>query len=259
MRLSHAVRVLVLGWRLHLRMLTRSALQGLLMVMWPLFFATMALLMYRVNGDPDDLFVIALGGGVMAIWSAVGTAASEILQLERSSGTLELLVGAPIPFTLVVFPVALAVSTVGVYGMATTLVWARLLFGVEVSIAAPASFAVALVMTVLGIAALGFVMSVTAVRYRQSWALGNALEYPVWLVCGLLVPVSMLPGWVRPVSWVLAPTWGMRAIRQAAAGDSALGSLAACVGLTVAYLAFGVLLSRVLLQSARRHATLALN
>ena len=47
------------------------------------------------------------------------------------------------------------------------------------------------------------------------------LEYPVWLVTGLLVPLAVLPGWVTPVSWVLAPTWGMRALRASAfGGDS---------------------------------------
>jgi ABC-2 type transport system permease protein len=255
---SRVLRIVAVGWWLHLKMMSRSALQGVLMVMWPLFFATTALLMFRVHGSRDDLFFAALGGSVMAIWSAVGTVASEILQLERRSGTLELLVGAPAPFAVVAFPITLAVSTVGVYGMVTTLVWARLLFGIEVTVAKPLLFGAAVIVTVLAIAALGFVMSVTAVRYRQSWALGNAFEYPVWLVCGLLVPVSMFPGWIRPISWILAPTWGMQAIRGAATGDAMLGSLAVCAGLAAAYLALGVGLSGTMLNSARRHATLTL-
>ena len=34
----------------------------------------------------------------------------------------------------------------------------------------------------------------------------------------MLIPLSLLPGWVGPIAWVLAPTWGMHAIRDAALG-----------------------------------------
>ena len=36
----------------------------------------------------------------------------------------------------------------------------------------------------------GFFLAVTAVRYRTSWSLGAALEYPGWLLCGFVVPVA---------------------------------------------------------------------
>ena len=76
----------------------------------------------------------------------------------------------------------------------------------------------------------GFLLAVAFVRYRTAWALGNLLEYPVWLICGFLVPLTLFPGWVRPISWVLAPTWGMRAIREAALGGPPLPDLGMCVG-----------------------------
>lgn len=251
-------RMVLVAWWLHLRMMSRSALQGVLMLMWPLFFATTALLMYRTRGTSEELWNAALGGGVMAVWSAVGTVASEVLQRERGSGTLELLVAAPVPFAVAVFPPTLAVGTIGGYGMAVTLLWAHVAFGVSIHVAQPALFAVAMLVTVIALAAMGFVLSVTVVRYRESWALGNALEYPVWLVCGLLVPLSLLPGWLRPVSWALAPTWGMRAIRDAASGGPVGLPLAMCGGLALLYFGLGAGLAETVLRSARRHATLTL-
>jgi hypothetical protein len=50
---------------------------------------------------------------------------------------------------------------------------------------------------------LGLVMASTFVLYRQATAFSNLLEYPVWLVSGLLIPISLLPGWVEPISWLL--------------------------------------------------------
>ena len=122
----------------------------------------------------------------------------------------------------------------------------------------PLLFVIAVPATVLAIGLLGFLLSVTVVRYRTAWALGNALEYPVWLVCGFLVPLSLFPGWVRPISWALAPTWGVRAIRQAALGGAPLIPVAACIGLAALYGIAGALLVDTVLRSARKSATLSL-
>mgnify|MGYP003694698233 CR=1 FL=1 len=64
--------------------------------------------------------------------------------------------------------------------------------------------------------------------------LGNFFEYPVWLICGFLVPLALLPGWVRPISWVLAPTWGMSAIRESALGGTPCRTCSLCLGLGAA-------------------------
>jgi ABC-2 type transport system permease protein len=100
---------------------------------------------------------------------------------------------------------------------------------------------------------------VTVVRYRSAWALGNAVELPVWLVSGFLVPISILPDWVRPISWVLAPTWGVRAIREAALGGHPLPDLLLCLLLGTVYLLVGVFAAESILRSARRNASLSLS
>ena len=251
------LRLLFFGWLLHLKMLSASAFNGVLSVVWPLFFATTAFFMFRA-GSPNSLLYASLGASVMGIWSATSVAASSALQRERWQGTLELLVGAPSHFALVLLPITLAMSTIGIYSLATTLLWGRLLFGIEIHIEHPLLFALAVPATIVSIGMLGFLLSVTVVRYRTAWALGNAIEYPVWLICGFLVPLALLPAWVRPISWALAPTWGMRAIREAALGGSPWPNLAVCLALGLGYTALGVLLVETVLHSARSRASLSL-
>ena len=103
--------------------------------------------------------------------------------------------------------------------MATTLLWGRFVFGIDITFEQPLFLALAIPATILSIGALGFLMAVSFARYRTAWALGSMTEYPIWLICGFLVPISLLPGWVRPISWALAPTWGIRAHPRG--GDSA--------------------------------------
>jgi ABC-2 type transport system permease protein len=112
--------------------------------------------------------------------------------------------------------------------------------------------------SIFSIALIGFLLSVAVVRYRTAWAMGNMLEYPGWLVCGFLVPLTIFPTWVGWIAYALPPTWGMQAIRSAASGGSPWRDVLLCLGLGMVYGLVGALLSETVLRSARRHATLSL-
>ncbi len=253
------LRLLAVGWWLQLKARSRSAFDGVLTVVYPMFFATTIFMMYRHGGAAGPaLLSAAVGASAMGIWSAVSTTAAFALQVERWQGTLELMVLSPRPFALLLVPLTLSMATIGGYSMLATLLWGRLAFGIALHLADPAMFVLAVVVTVLGIAMLGMLIAACSVRYRSAWALGAALEMPVWLLCGFLVAVGDLPAWVRPLSWVLAPTWGMAAIRAAARGHRAWLDLGLCLLVAAAYGLAGALVSRWMVDAARTRATLAL-
>jgi ABC-2 type transport system permease protein len=180
------------------------------------------------------------------------------MQRERWWGTLELLVVAPRHIVLVLLPATLGLASVGVYNLTATLLWGRFAFGIDLTIEHPFLFAAGIMATVLSFAGLGLLFAVSFVRFRAAWVLGNFFEYPVWLICGFLVPLALLPTWVRPISWVLAPTWGMSAIRGAALGGHPLRDLLVCLALGAAYITVAVLVSQRVLRAARERGTLAL-
>ncbi len=256
--MNGTARLILVSWWLQLKMRTRDPFDGLLSIVFPLFVATTVLLMFGQNGSEEALIAAAVGASVMGVWSAVSTSASISLQNERRQGTLELLVATPTPFPLIVIPMTLSMATLGLYSLVTTLLWGRFVFRIPISIDHPLVFVVAAVTTAIGISLVGFLMAVTAVRYRSAWAIGAALEMPVWLICGFLIPLALLPEWVRPISWALPPTWGVSAIRDAAFGGSPWGDIAVCLGLSALYGVAGMFLARRLITSARTNATLAL-
>ncbi|HYG94878.1 MAG TPA: ABC transporter permease [Nocardioides sp.] len=252
-------RQLVVSWWVHLKMLAVDPFTGLLMVVWPLFFATAAFLVFRQSGDPDAMVYAGLGAAVMGTWSAVATSASSTLQRERWTGTLELLVSTPTPFAAVLVPITTAMACMGTYCMVGTLLWGWLVFGVEIPVADPLAFGVAVLTTIFSVAMVGFLLAVAVVRYRTAWAFGNLLEYPGWLLCGFLVPVGLLPDWAEWIANALPPTWGMAALRSAAAGGSPWGDIGICLALGLGYTLVAGLVAETVLRSARRHATLALS
>lgn len=253
-----ATRLISIGWWLQLKMRSRSAFDGALAIVYPLFFASSIFFIYRQSANSAALVSAAVGASVMGVWSAVATTASISLQRERRLGTLELLVASPTALPLAIVPMTMAMATVGLYSLVATLAWGRIAFGIKISLVHPFSFAFACVVTALSVSVLGFILAVTAVRYRAAWALGTALELPIWLICGFLVPISILPNWVRPLSWLIPTTWGVSAVKQAALGGTPWRDIALCLGVAAIYAGLGTLLARRLVDSARKNATLSL-
>jgi ABC-2 type transport system permease protein len=250
---------MLFGLGLHFKMLSRSPFDLFVAIASPLIFATLAYFLFQ-GGTGEGLLAAALASGVMGIWSSTTAQGAGALQTQRRLGVLELLVASPTPFWAVVLPISIAISAIGVYSLVVGLVYVRVLFGVAITIHDWLAFAVSVPATIGAIGALGFLFASALVRYRSAFMLGNLFEWPVWMICGLLIPVSVLPGWLQPVSWAFAPTWGMRALRHAALGSgSSWAAIGMCAALSVAYLTAGGLFLRFFLRSARARATLALS
>jgi ABC-2 type transport system permease protein len=252
------LRVLGIGWLLHFKVISRSPFAMGVGVTWPIVNATIAYFMYRAGGHPQTLLYASLGSAVAGIWSMAAIDVTGAIQRQRWWGTLELLVGAPVPFALILLPMAIAIASAGIYALATTLVWGRLVYGIPLPLEHPLAFVVAVPVTIASLGVLGFALSMVLMRFRTAGWIGNSLEYPVWIVSGLLFPIAVLPAWSHPISWALAPTWGMRALLHSALGGHPWREVGLCAGLAVVYAALGVALLERFLDAARERATLSL-
>jgi ABC-2 type transport system permease protein len=254
-----ALRVVWAGWKFYVKSLTLSGFFILTSVLQPIIFATIAFLMFRAGAGEGTLLYVALGAGMMGIWSSTLFGSGGAIQWQRWQGTLEYLIAVPPSFVLVLLPLTLATSTIGLYSLTATLFWGRVFFDVPFDLEHPILFAVAIPATVIGLGLLGLVMAASFILWRSGAnALSNLLEYPVWLATGLLVPLSLLPGWVEPISWLLAPTWGVRAIREAALGGDPMLPTLMCIALGALYLVLGTILLAHFERLARQRATLSL-
>jgi ABC-2 type transport system permease protein len=252
------LRIVWLGLLLRVREFTTSSWFLLTAVFQPVIFATIAFYMFEAGRQPGTLLFAALGAGMMGIWSTTLFGSGGALQWNRWQGTLELLVAAPPPFVVVLVPLTLATSVTGIYSLFATLLWGRVFFGVPLHLAHPLAFAVAVPAAILSLGLMGLLMASSFILYRHANALSNLLEYPVWLATGLLFPIALLPGWVAPLSWLLAPRWGIEAIRHAATGGESWFPIALCGATGIAYFGLAALFLRVFERAARARATLAL-
>lgn len=233
------IAAILTGVRLHMKQASRNPFDLSGVVVWPILYASIAYYLLNAKNDPKLLLSASLGASVMLMWSLVVIASSGVLQQQRWQGTLELVVAAPTPLNAVIAPICVAGALVGCYGIAATLLWGAVLFDVPVHIEHPLAFTLAIPACALAVGMLGLIMAATFVLYRAAFHLGIATQYPVWIVTGLLVPLSLLPAFVRPISWLLAPTWGFRGMQEAAIGGTPWPDIGMCLVLSVAYLAIG--------------------
>ena len=227
--MSALVRLVWAGWQLPREepdacpgfFLLTSAIQ-------PVIFATIAFFMFKAGAREGTLLYVSLGAGLMGIWSATLFASGGAIQWQRWQGTLELSIAAPRAV-----PARAAADDARLGDDRPLLADRRRCSGAGSSSASrstsrsrwsscsrPGNRDRA--------GTAGLVMASTFILWRNANALSNLLEYPIWLVTGLLVPISLLPGWVSPLAWVLAPTWGVRAIRDSALGTASRSPRSAC-------------------------------
>ncbi|MEU8617983.1 ABC transporter permease [Streptomyces sp. NPDC048623] len=256
------LRLVAVGVRTHVSYMSRSPIEITFAVLVPLVYATLAVYLFRAAGDPDRLLTASVGAGLMGIWGSVLFGSGGAVQNQRWLGTLETLVAAPTPLALVLLPITLATAVIGTYAMGATVLWGVVLFGVPLDFAHPLLFLLAVPVCVLSLGMMGLLLAATFVLLRNANALANPLDTPVWLLSGLLVPVTVLPGWTHPVSWALPTTWGARAVHAATSGGPSAAEVLVPM-LVAAALGAGYALAAVLVlgrveRRARAAASLAL-
>jgi len=261
MSTTRSVRLIWFVTWFNVRMLLASEFFILLTFISPLIFATLAFFLFKSGGGTagQTLLYVALGAGMMGVWSTTLFGCGGAIAWQRWEGTLELLVNAPSRYDHILVGQTFGAVVFGFYGIVATLAWGFLLFGMPIQATYPLILPLSLLAAIVSLGSLGMLIATTFVLYRHANALGNLLEYPIWLVAGLLVPVATLPFWVRPISWLLAPTWGMEAIRGAAIGtEPPILAIVLCFVLAVAYYIGARVALVYVLAKARRDATLSL-
>lgn len=91
--------------------------------------------------------------------------------------------------------------------------------------------------------AAGYGLAVTLKNQQTFGVLVNAISLPVLLLSGVLIPMSVAPGWLQAVSTILPTTHIVTGVRAAFAGDIAstavLAGLLWTVGIAIAAFAYG--------------------
>ncbi|WP_433528501.1 ABC transporter permease [Micromonospora sp. CA-263727] len=258
LRVGATMRYLARAWRLELRQLLTSRLYLFVAVFLPLIIASVAFYMTKGSQRPIPVLSIALSAALMGMWSTTLLGAGNAITRLRHISVLEPLVASPMPTILFTLPFAIATASLGLYSLVATLVWSAVFFDLRLE-TVNWWLLVSIPVTVLSLGMLGLLMASAFILYPTAQSLANLFEYPVWMLSGMLVPVSALPGALQAVSTVLAPTWGVKAVHGAAMGDGdPLVAVGMCLLLSGLYLGVTLIVLRRFEWLARSSGTLSL-
>lgn len=229
----------------------------------PFVFTLVAFFLFEGETSSSTfLLYLVLGAGFMGMWGTTIYASSNSIGFDRWNGTMESTLAAPIPLSWIALGRVLFNTLQGVINavciLAIGLVWFRVGFGVL----NPGLFLLAAVGTFLSLSAFGLLMTTVILLSRKGGFITNSMEIPVYIATGTMFPVFLLPLLALPFAFVLAPTWGIEAIRLAALpGYAGLSTgywadMLIMAGETVAYLALAFVLFKRVEAYAKRQGTL---
>lgn len=225
----------------------------------PLVIAVLGLFMLKDKGPDIGLFVI-VGSGLTGLWSGMLFISGNSINVERWIGTIENLVAVPTPFEVIIYGKNIANVLQSLISMVTGYILAALFFGYSLSIQQPLLFIVSLLLTVFAFISFGLLIAPLFIMNPavQQWQ--NGIEFPVYILCGFLFPIAMLPGWTTPISYILPPYWAAVALHGTSTGSAPLQqTLFAWAMMLVSgmvYFAISHLLFKKMLYKARVDATL---
>jgi ABC-2 type transport system permease protein len=218
------------------------------------FFGLVFLSVMAYTGRTDLYSHAVIAPMLMALWTAALMFAGEMIAEDRENGRLESLVAAPVVFSLLVLGRLYACMLVALPAFAMSYLVAGVVFGYWMAVPHPVVFGAALLLTALATAAAATALSALFVAAPSARIVQNSLSFPMFLLGGVLIPGSMLPGWLEAATRVIYMSWGADLLRDAtdpAPIDHAGVRLAMVALLGALVLGFGVASISRFLRRAR--------
>ena len=227
----------------------------------PIIIALLGLWMLKDKGVDAAMFVV-VGSGLTGLWSSLLFISGNSIGAERWSGTLESMVALPTPFEVIVFGKNLANVAQSLSSMVLGYLVAVFAFGYSLEIQQPLLFVASVFFAVIAFISFGLIIAPLFVMNPGVRAWQNAMEFPVYVLCGFLFPVALLPGWTTPISYLFPPYWAAVALHGTSTGGAPLNETLFAWGMMLLFSLVDFLIAsrlfKLMLYKARVDATLGM-
>jgi ABC-2 type transport system permease protein len=236
---------------------TNQFFVGTLLVL-PIIFTLLSVGTYLYGGKGDFGLFAVIGAGMMGVWNANLWTSGRIVEGERRGGTLSTLIASPTPFPVILVGKSLSNAFASLISLVVTFATGLIAFRLKLDITYPAAFVISMILTLISMTCFGLVLGSVFVLSRNAGDFMEAANYPIFILSGLMFPLTVLPAWLRPLSSLLAPTWGNLALSSSAgliAENPWLIDLY-LIGLSLAYLIIARVLFKQVEYRVRRDGSM---
>ena len=260
-KIKQTLHLIIIAFEMEMKQNLTDAFIIFGILVQPLIIAFLALWMLK-GQKADYAIYVAVGSGMTGIWTSLLFNSGNSITGERWTGTLESLVGAPVPLRIVIFGKNLADITQSLLSVVVCYALVSLILGFALEVAHPLIFAISLLFTILSFVCFGLIMSTLFVLNPDVQRFQNGLEFPIYILAGFLFPITVLPIWTTPLSYLLTPYWAAIALHGASSGNRPMNEILFAwlmmFAFSVFYLVISEFLFKKVLFKARSDATLNL-
>jgi ABC-2 type transport system permease protein len=233
--------------------------------MYPAFYFLTIILAYRVAGRTvvdgyQTLGYLLVGTIGVILWQSNLWASGYAIEQERYEGTINSLFLTPASRAAVVSGYALGSVFFTILPNTIVIGALALLMNIQTNVHDPLAVFVSVLALSVATYALGFALAGVFVLSRRANLLANFLQSPIYLLSGMIVPISALPGPMRLLADVFPLSAGMNALRQSLLAGAGLGAIAGdltrLISLSAVLMIFGLFMLRRVERVAKSGAEL---
>lgn len=212
----------IAGWRRQWDILTNQPDYWTSILTNPLL-AVVFLAIVRNAGRDDLLGHAVLAPAFLGMWYMALSVSGEAVARDRDFGILEPSLATPSSYALATAGRVGLVTVVSLIGFVESWLVALALFRVAIPIAHPVAFISGLLVTSFAMTGTALAMSALFIRSTSVRRFQNSLSYPFYVLGGILVPVSLLPEWIQPLSRIVFLSWSSDLLRDSLSSDQVAG------------------------------------
>jgi len=226
----------------------------------PLFFATLLYFIYPPSKHESLSAYIIFGSGIASLWGVTCYSSSIEIERERLSGTLEAVSITPVGLEFIIICKIIANTIVGSLSFVIVTLYALAVLRLHVGIQNIALFATSFITLLIAFISTSFVVATLFTLSRNAFALMSTIQYPIYLISGMLFPVEILPRWVQVIAAVLPVRWGVKILNFSLTiynfNFQYFRMVLCCFVLSIVYFILGHVLFKIIEYKSRYEATL---
>jgi len=192
------------------------------MIIQPIAYSIVTYLMFQDSGQKNFAAFSILGTGILTLWSTICYSSAGDIERERYMGTLESIYSTSTNFKIIILGKIIGNTILGIVPFVISYLIIRFIFGAQVYINNIPVFLLSFFISIISFIGISTLIATLFTLTKSARMLMNCVEYPVFILCGVLFPIEILPIWTRPFSYILSPTWSVKLLRMSIDGISDL-------------------------------------
>ncbi len=229
----------------------------------PIIYTIITYMMYKNSGLNNFVAFVVLGTGLLTLWSCICFSSAGDIERERYMGTLEVIYCSPTNFKLIMLGKILGNTILGLVPLLISLIIVKFFFNGNIFIKEPLIFTISFLLTIVSFIGISMLFASLFTLSRSSRILMNCIEYPFFILCGVLFPIEILPQWTVPFSYILSPTWAVKILKMGVNGIDNISTFYTysiiLILLTMIYFILANVLFNVIDKKTRINATLGVS